>query len=652
MTAINRLTSKEKPTSSDLAPIWDSQAGRTRNTPYSGVADFVGDSVNPITDVSSSPENITFNYYNGDEKVISKSSTPAFDDVAAMTAYTGGIFPGDLLQTKVNNTTSNAGGADYLVKTNAQAVTDGDVIDGDVNHQLQGSLVAILIFDSELDVYKAGFLESPADSTRQFNNAVNRVSPGGCISGSGKFRILDAVIEENPITLKGNGQRGLIFEPSGGASFTLKLLNNKRGSSGLPQFWQEDQANGLTLKSIIFSGRQRSINTRGLVFEGINDDVLLRDLHIYQYKGVGLDLGDPDDATFTSDQGVRETLMDNVEVKNCGTAILPAMRIGRPPNATGDNHNNILMSSLSVVYPYGVGLQVKDNRGDFSGRIRKIKVDNSFFHGTRQLPTLDNNGEDPHSASPIVEVGGGSGFVDISLSDTSLIEQELGLPCMDVLSKAAVSLSGTIPAGGTGFVGARFTDARQSYVGEVSTDDNAALNNFIDVVSMNGLSKLSLGNIKSLDSGASPDRTVTNSTNLSLIDDQTAAFITFEKQQESSASDVLLGTPLRSIERDSYLTSVRLLVNDAVTASDSNYAIIVYRIFNASGSLVEAVTETTQTTGTGNIAAKTFVTLPLPTTTKTIRAGSSLQVSISKVGAGVVLPALSVSVKLSSSVKL
>lgn len=169
MTAINRLTSKEKPTSSDLAPIWDSQAGRTRNTPYSGVADFVGDSVNPITDVSSSPENITFNYYNGDEKVISKSSTPAFDTVAEMTAYTGGILPSDLLQTKVNNTTSNAGGAQYLVKTTSQATLDGDHYSPTTtgNRLLSGGeLVAVIQQPYKRDLNVFG-----ASGTSGFDNA-------------------------------------------------------------------------------------------------------------------------------------------------------------------------------------------------------------------------------------------------------------------------------------------------------------------------------------------------------------------------------------------------------------------------------------------------------------------------------------------------
>ena len=70
MTDINMLNSKDKPVTDDLVPIYDSESGRTRNTSIGGVADRTGDEINPITDVSSTDDDITFKYYNGKEDTV------------------------------------------------------------------------------------------------------------------------------------------------------------------------------------------------------------------------------------------------------------------------------------------------------------------------------------------------------------------------------------------------------------------------------------------------------------------------------------------------------------------------------------------------------------------------------------------------------
>lgn len=81
--------------------------------------------------------------------VISIVST--HNDLASLVADTG-VMVGALYRTNVNNTTSKQGGALYVIKTNAQAAADGDVIDGALidgiltgaNFQLPNSLCAIL----------------------------------------------------------------------------------------------------------------------------------------------------------------------------------------------------------------------------------------------------------------------------------------------------------------------------------------------------------------------------------------------------------------------------------------------------------------------------------------------------------------------------
>ena len=70
MTDINMLNSKSKPVSDDLVPIYDSESGRTRNTSVGGVVERTGDEINPVTDVSSTDDDITFKYYNGKEDTV------------------------------------------------------------------------------------------------------------------------------------------------------------------------------------------------------------------------------------------------------------------------------------------------------------------------------------------------------------------------------------------------------------------------------------------------------------------------------------------------------------------------------------------------------------------------------------------------------
>lgn len=70
MTSINRLNNKENPVKPDLVPIYDSESDRTRNTSMGGIVELTGDEINPMTDVSSTDDDITFEFYNGSKKVV------------------------------------------------------------------------------------------------------------------------------------------------------------------------------------------------------------------------------------------------------------------------------------------------------------------------------------------------------------------------------------------------------------------------------------------------------------------------------------------------------------------------------------------------------------------------------------------------------
>lgn len=75
---------------------------------------------------------------------------------------------------------TRGGGGDYLIKTNAQATTDGDDIDQLINHTIVGGLlVAILQFDNELIVTQAGIINDgleglPTNNTPAYQNILDK----------------------------------------------------------------------------------------------------------------------------------------------------------------------------------------------------------------------------------------------------------------------------------------------------------------------------------------------------------------------------------------------------------------------------------------------------------------------------------------------
>jgi hypothetical protein len=92
MTAINRLTNKTVPVDNDLIPIWDSQAGRTRNTSFAGAGSLLFGNVNPVTDVSYTTPNLLINYFNGTTKSLNIKE----DDSSGFVPINGGVWAADV----------------------------------------------------------------------------------------------------------------------------------------------------------------------------------------------------------------------------------------------------------------------------------------------------------------------------------------------------------------------------------------------------------------------------------------------------------------------------------------------------------------------------------------------------------------------------
>lgn len=116
----------------------DADNGLLRNT-----QDYSVDlTTNTITLAQSYPENTTITLVYNDAGLSTPDDDVPFETVAALVASS--TIAGLKVQTKGYTTAGDGGQASYLIKTAAQAATDGDVIDGFGNHTLANGNVAIL----------------------------------------------------------------------------------------------------------------------------------------------------------------------------------------------------------------------------------------------------------------------------------------------------------------------------------------------------------------------------------------------------------------------------------------------------------------------------------------------------------------------------
>lgn len=488
------------------------------------------------------------------------------------------------------------------------------------------------------------------DDSSAFQDAIDAVGFNGVIEvpfSPNPYIVGDLLIDEKPLTFKSDGQRAAIIQVATGASSVLTVNNCSRKNIGRAQFYQNGQAHGFTMQGITLEGNSRQVAASGLVFTGLNDDVLLQNVKVYQFNGVGIDLGDENSST-TGFQGVRESTFSNVEIKNCGTTSLPAYRIGRSATATEDNFNNIWHENFSVVYPYGEGIHI---RNEAVTDMRNIYFNGTcFFHGTRNLPALDDNGVDPHSTEPMLVIGGGAGEVEVYINDCVAIDGEDGLPLYDVLDRARVQCKGGKVQSGSSRFGFRFTNAHTSQIMDINTNDQAAFENMIDIVSMAGNHQVTIGGWSFLHTGSLPAATITPTTDLNLIQDLDMFSAVYQHPADQAATDSTGGIPSLRVDKDCSVVRAQIIVNDAVTANDTNYATINYRVFSSAGSEKETVSVTTQTTGTGDITAKTGADIGLPSTVNRLRASDLVQMSIGKSGTGVIIPAAIIQVDLSPNI--
>lgn len=126
-----------------------------------------------------------------------------------------------VVSTVVNNTTSNKGGAGYIIKTAAQVTADGDVIDGIENHWLLGgtSYAAVMIDRSIAEISCYGATQGDAASIKSaVESALARSKVCNVPEGTWEF---DDVSIPAFSTIKGVGRRKSIINATGTIGFHI-----------------------------------------------------------------------------------------------------------------------------------------------------------------------------------------------------------------------------------------------------------------------------------------------------------------------------------------------------------------------------------------------------------------------------------------------
>lgn len=107
-------------------------------------------------------------------------------------------YVGRKVATVVNNTTSKKGGAEYIIKTEAQRIADGDVIDGYGNHYLLVGTAYCAIILKPKYIEQFGAYAGLSDNSTCVNAAFNSIAKIIRNQTSGVFEF------QNPITCKSN----------------------------------------------------------------------------------------------------------------------------------------------------------------------------------------------------------------------------------------------------------------------------------------------------------------------------------------------------------------------------------------------------------------------------------------------------------------
>lgn len=116
-------------------------------------------------------------------------------------------YVGRKVTTVVNNTTSNMGGAEYIIKTEAQRIADGDVIDGYGSHYLLGGTAycAILVADGPLLATQFGLVGGVDTSLimQSFVNTVGASSKHGILPAMNDLQFTNIELPSSGILIKG-----------------------------------------------------------------------------------------------------------------------------------------------------------------------------------------------------------------------------------------------------------------------------------------------------------------------------------------------------------------------------------------------------------------------------------------------------------------
>jgi hypothetical protein len=534
-------------------------------------------------------------------------------------------------------------------------------------------------------------IETNIDSGPAFSKAVAAGEWNSAISGRGTYNIkTPIVISQKPVTLRGEGQMGMVLKKDPLNTGAVIYVDNCRRAGAAQELnngtWWEVwdtpnyDFNGASITNVVLEGDSRRTRGSGIVFRGVNADFILRDVQIWNFKGSGIKACDPYGATgpdAAAGNAMWESRFENVLISNCGynsgvyATSEAALEIGRN-ELKGPNHNNLKVYDVSVGYPRWIGVRIL-NRSTTSN-IHKIQFRTLWVHGNRNLALdpdqePDRNGETWLTGANLIEIGNIPGVTSdnvgdlrtVSFTDCYVLQQEENMSGVYV-GRARASgfkgatiawIGGSVEAADTGIgrsFGIRFNQAGTSLVSGLHYDSRKQPANLIRVDEMSDAYEtvvLGLSSMKPRFGRVSdPFISIGDRATLDNVSDETVKVTTLLKTVPDSLpfDNYPAGGgvyPVAGGDANRYLRRAYFIPKADLAASDTDFAELILSNYDETGGLQSigvTATKTRASGGTGNWSVRVPVELTLPGK-DFLYAGGSMEFSIAKQGGGVIVPA-------------
>lgn len=501
-----------------------------------------------------------------------------------------------------------------------------------------------------IDSFAAGG-EGVTDDTGAFKAAIAHCPPYGKIIGRpGAIYRTTEILVKKPVNID---MQWAWWRPTFSHNGHLLAVEDTRtGISGLFQQHPNDPLlpgrrkqdnSGFILSNFFLEGNLRQQEVHGIIFRGGNSKTRLLRGYILNFKGSGISACDPDGATGAdaANQYMQECIFEDVEIRNCGAPGRSAYVIGRN-QAGGSNHNNLMHREFRIIYPRDSPALVITNKNTSraNGRIQRLYFDRLWVHGNRSLATRDGNGDETHAGADLVVINGDSytqPCEEIYFANSRLMEQEHGCSALRVNGATDVSWQGEQLASGADRPGVTLNGAGNFRHSGQGLEYRAQVNIIAPLAEGKRVTVGDAINDQVLNHSG-PNLLLSGGATLDHVLDLTEDLIRYNFMGDRSATAATAVTLAGATSDWVRILRGWFVPLAGLTSSDTDFAKIKIGTYGFDGTLQSSHSVSTRTRrngGTGNWEARARVDLQIPTN---FCVGSSISVSITKNGSGVLIP--------------